>query len=566
MKKLFSFFLLIILFSCQKETSTSVDPIEQNTKLKDHSLEFKKGVIEVAKGVHVAIGYALANAILIEGEGGNIIVDTTGTIETATEVKKEFDKINSNPVVAIIYTHNHGDHIYGAKVFAENSSPDIYAHRTTQDYINRVLGIVRPIISDRSSKMFGNRFPLNDITNNGIGPFLEIGRDSRNSGLLVPNITFDEKLNINISGIEIELIHAPGETNDQLLVWLPEKKVLLPGDNFYKAFPNLYTIRGTPYRDLVRWVASLDIMRYLKPEFLIPSHTRPILGKNKIYEALTEYRDGIQYVHDQTIRLMNKGMTPNQIASQIKLPPKLKDSIYLQEFYGSPSWSSRNVFSGYLGWFDGNPTNLHPLDPQEESIKILQLAGGVERVLSEIKESYENEDYQWVLQLTDYLLEYQDNQEAVDIRISALNKLAEIQSNPNARYYYLSSAQDLIKPPETTLLTTPSKELLTQYPIDILFETLKVNVIPENALGNDMRVLFKFTDTNKSFTLILRNGVLEVQPYALEGSDIQVITVEQTWKEVVVGLRSLPVAIATGSIEVSGQQLRLISFFNTFKE
>ena len=118
-------------------------------------------------------------------------------------------EINSNPVVAIIYTHNHGDHIYGAKVFAGNSSPDIYAHRTTQDYINRVLGIVRPIISDRSSKMFGNRFPLNDITNNGIGPFLEIGRDSRKSGLLVPNITFDEKLNINISGIEIELIHAP---------------------------------------------------------------------------------------------------------------------------------------------------------------------------------------------------------------------------------------------------------------------------------------------------------------------------------------------------------------------
>ena len=130
----------------------------------------------------------------------------------------------------------------------------------------------------------------------------------------------------------------------------------------------------------------------------------------------------------------------------------------------------------------------------------------------------------------------------------------------------MSSAQDLIKPPETTLLTAPSKEELTQYPIHILFETLKVNVIPENALDNDMSVLFNFTDTNKSFTLILRNGVLEVQPYIIEGSDIQVITVEQTWKEVVAGLRSLPVAIATGSIKVSGEKLKLISFFNTFKE
>ena len=566
MKKLSSFILLIFLFSCQKEAPISVDPIAQNKSLEDHSLEFKKEIKEVARGVHVAIGYALANSILIEGEGGNIIVDTTGTIETAAEVKKEFDKINSNPVVAIIYTHNHGDHIYGAKAFAGNSSPDIYAHRTTQNYINRVLGIVRPIISDRSSKMFGNRFPIKDIANNGIGPFLEIGRDSRKSGLLAPNITFDDKLKIKIAGIHIELIHAPGETNDQLLVWLPDKKVLLPGDNFYKAFPNLYTIRGTPYRDLVRWVSSLDIMRYLEPEFLIPSHTRPIIGKSKIYEALTDYRDGIQYVHDQTIRLMNKGMTPDQIASQIKLPPKLKDSIYLQEFYGSPSWSSRNVFSGYLGWFDGNPSNLYPLDPKEESKKIIQLSGGVEKLLTEIKESYAKKDYQWALQLTDYLLDYEDNKEAINIRISSLNKLAEIQSNPNARYYYLSSAQDLIKPPETTLLTAPSKEELTQYPIHILFETLKVNVIPENALDNDMSVLFNFTDTNKSFTLILRNGVLEVQPYIIEGSDIQVITVEQTWKEVVAGLRSLPVAIATGSIKVSGEQLKLISFFNTFKE
>ena len=566
MKKFLLLIFSLIFYSCEKSNEFSVDPIVVNQKLKTHSNEFKKEVITVADGVHVAVGYALANSIMIEGEDSNIIIDTTGTLETATEIKTLFDKINSNPVAAIIYTHNHGDHIYGAKAFALNSSPDIYAHKTTQQYINRVLGIVRPVISNRSSKMFGNRFPSTNIENNGIGPFLEIGRNSRTSGLLVPTVIFSDKLEVTISGIKVELIHAPGETNDQLLVWLPEKKVLLPGDNFYKAFPNLYTIRGTPYRDLVAWVNSLDIMRYLEPDYLVPSHSRPLHGKDLIYKELTDYRDAIQFVHDQTIRMMNQKMTPNEIATKINLPTHLQNSPFLQEFYGTPAWSARNVFSGYLGWFDGNPSTLNPIAPYEEAEKISHLAGGYENLLKITENSYEEKDYQWTLQLTDYLMELRDNKQVVDLRISALNKLGELQSNPNARYFYLSSAQDLIKIPETDLLTQPTPEILQQYPIDVLFDILKVNLIPEKSLSKEISILFNFTDTNKIFTLILRRGVLEVQPYFIQGSDIQVTTTEQIWKEVVVNLRSLPVSIATGSIKVSGEQLNLISFFNSFRE
>ena len=104
--------------------------------------------------------------------------------------------------------------------------------------------------------MFGNVLPSDEVENNGIGPFLEIGRDGRKPGLLYPTKTFSDQLKLTIGGIKVELYHAPGETNDQIFVWLPEKRALFPGDNFYKTFPNLYTIRGTPYRDLVGWVNS----------------------------------------------------------------------------------------------------------------------------------------------------------------------------------------------------------------------------------------------------------------------------------------------------------------------
>ena len=211
----------------------------------------------VTQGVHVAVGYALANSILIEGDDGVIIVDVTGSVETARAVKAEFAKITDKPIRALIYTHNHADHVFGGMGFldeAEAAGVAIYAHETTEYYIDRVVGILRPILSRRSARMFGTHLPLGPegLVNDGIGPSLELGRGGT-PGLLRPTHTFRDQLELEIAGVKLVLIHAPGETNDQLFVWLPEKKTLLPGDNVYKAFPNLYTIRGTLYRDVLEW-------------------------------------------------------------------------------------------------------------------------------------------------------------------------------------------------------------------------------------------------------------------------------------------------------------------------
>ena len=469
MKKYLYLLFLFFLISCseEKEIETSLPSTPED--LKEHSAEFTKEVIEVTDGIHMAIGFALANAMMIEGEDSNIIIDTTGTLETAREVKEIFQSINPNPISTIIYTHNHGDHVYGASVFAEESDPEIYAHSSTEKYISRVIGILRPIISSRSSKMFGNVLPNEYIENNGIGPFLEIGKDGRTPGLLYPTKVFEDQMEFEVSGIKIVLYHAPGETNDQLFVWLPEKKALFPGDNFYKTFPNLYTIRGTPYRDLAGWVNSLDMMRYLEPEHLIPSHTRPISGKQEIYEKLTTYRDGIQYVHDQTIRMMNQGMGPDEIAEKISLPKHLGDSPFLKEFYGSPGWSARNVFSGYLGWFDGNPSTLKPLAKAEEANNLISIAGGWDNLFKIAEESFKNENYQWALQLTDYLLlSKPDNKESIVLRMSCLKALGEKESNPNSRYYYLSSAALLDENYEPNDILAPTLEVVKKYPIEAL--------------------------------------------------------------------------------------------------
>ena len=558
--------LFLLIFSCSETTPIEASDSPTPDDLIEHTAEFKKEVIEVTNGVHVAIGYALANAILVEGENSNIIIDTTGTIETAREVKALFDEINSNPIEAIIYTHNHGDHTYGATVFAEDSDPEIYAHDSTEEYLSRVIGIIRPIISARTNRMFGNSLPKSEVENNGIGPFLEIGRDGRQPGLLYPTKTFSDKIKFEVGGVKVELFHAPGETNDQLFVWLPDKKALFPGDNFYKTFPNLYTIRGTPYRDLVGWVNSIDMMRYLQPEFLIPSHTRPLAGKDNINKILTTYRDGIQFVHDQTVRLMNLGLGPDDIAEILVLPKHLRDSPFLKEFYGSPGWSAKNVFSGYLGWFNGNPSSLKPLLQMVEAENFIKLAGNWDSLFTIAEEAYLNGEFQWSLQLTDYLLKSKPSEtKARLLRQSSLIALGNKESNPNSRYYYLSSAAELDKDYQPNDILLPNIEAIKKYPIESFMETLKVNVIPEKSIDKNIQLLFTFTNSTKAFSVFLRKGVLEVQPFLISGSSVQVTSTEEDLKAVLSGIKSLPIALVNGTLQVNGRRTDLLSFFTSLR-
>ncbi|MBN4046767.1 alkyl/aryl-sulfatase [bacterium AH-315-P07] len=406
-----------------------------------HSAEFRQEVIQVTEGVYVAIGFGLANSILIEGEDGVIIIDTMEGPKSAKAVKAEFDKITDKPVKAIIYTHNHYDHVYGAKVFAGDDTPEVYAHATLDGLVKTRQDVVGPAIYPRSIRQFGVILPAKSRPNAGIGPQLVFG--SPGDGLknyIAPTQTFDESMEFEVAGLTIKLVLAPGETDDQLYVWIPEKKVLLPGDNFYKAFPNLYAVRGTPYRDVRKWADSLDKMIAEGPEFLVPSHTRPLSGKETIKETLENYRDAIRYVLDETIAGMNEGKSPDELAHSIKLPESLAHQPYLHEYYGTVSWSVRSIFAGYLGWFDGNATNLFPLTPAESAQNMADLAGGTDALFTRAKEARAAGKNQWAAQLADHVLALEPaNKEARKLKGEALVALADGQISANGRNYYMTS-------------------------------------------------------------------------------------------------------------------------------
>ena len=411
-------------------------------KLQAHGEEqFRKEIIHVTDAVYVAVGYSASNVTLIQGDVGSVIVDTGSNPTEAGLARAAFGDLLTS-VHAIIYTHGHPDHTGGATVFAGNDDPEIHSHELLVEGAQEVARGSRG-----GGDQFGMALPESLYINAGIQ--LQYGRDSppTREGYLPPTHTFDgQQLTLTIAGLRLELIHTPGETRENTAVWLPDKSVLMPGDDFYRAFPNLYPVRGTRLRPPELWVASLNRMIELEAEYLVPGHMRPIIGADNVRSALVAYRDGISSIYNQTIEGIKKGMRPDELVEAVQLPPHLRDSPYLQEYYGDVAWSVRAIYSDAVGWFDGNATNMFPLSQNERAERIIDLGGGISRILSRANAALDAEEFQWAAELSDHVLEVDDTSvDAKRIKARALTELGERQVNATARNYYLSSAQYLLQ-------------------------------------------------------------------------------------------------------------------------
>jgi alkyl sulfatase BDS1-like metallo-beta-lactamase superfamily hydrolase len=558
----------LLLGACNPRSEPRPVVAGPSAALNAHSAEFRRELIEVAEDIHVAVGYGLANSILLLGEDGFIVVDTMETVEEARRVNAEFRKLTgTRPLKAIIYTHNHPDHVFGAAGFVQpGETPEIYAHATTSAHMDALSTEFQPIISQRSLRMFGVYLEGDAFGNAGIGPYLGV-RPGSTLDILRPTRVFERVLETRIAGIDLRLEHAPVETDDQILVWLPQRRVLLPGDNLYRTFPNLYTIRGTPYRNPRQWADSLDRMRELAPEHLIPSHTRPLSGAGLIAGVLTDYRDAIRYVYDQTVRGMNAGLTPDELVEQIRLPTHLAASPFLQEFYGKVSWSVRSVFAGSLGWFDGNPSTLQPLAPQAQARRLAALAGGEDALFDALRDATSAGDWQWALQLSDAALILRPGDTgARQARVQALIALGEAEANPNARHYYLTSALELRDGLDVAgRAMKPQPQMLRQMPLGAFFTGLAVNLDAQRSAGLDQKVGFEFPDTGEAWTLWVRRGVAETQPRLLEGLDLRVSVDSLVFKEMLAQVRSPALTIARDVEMVDGSRLRFVQFMRLFR-
>ncbi len=531
-------------------------------------------VERISEHVWLAIGYDLASTALIRTEAGHVIIDTGMSPARARLAREALLKAASAaPVKAIIYTHSHIDHVGGASAWVEPAT-EIWATDAFTDHFFKQYGLFFQAETVRGGRQFGLNVPREDLPCSALGPRAEI-EAAQEGGVRLPTRTFSGRRVLNIGGVSLEMIESHGETHDHLIVWIPSDGTLIAGDNFYRTFPNLYTIRGSSPRPVDDWIGSLDEMRRKSPEHLVPLHTRPLHGRPAIAAALTGYRDAIQWVRDETVRGANRGEELAALAERIKLPSHLADQPYLREGYGQVDWSVKGIYTTNLGWFDGQPERLYPAPVQEVAAREVALLGGPERLFGLADRALAEGNARWAIHL---LAKIRQSGLAAGRLAGALKtrlalgyeKLAAGLDNMNGRAYLLESAHELREGPPLPPTLKPGPDVAAKVPLLALFSQMAVRLEPEKVMDVHEAVRFIFPDENQSFTVTVRRGVAEiVHGDPLPGTPDPVailVTDAGTFRLMALRLLNPLAAVAGGKAEIRGSGLGFFQFMNRFRQ
>jgi alkyl sulfatase BDS1-like metallo-beta-lactamase superfamily hydrolase len=542
-------------------------------ELAEHSKIFEKKVYKIGDNVHAAVGWGLANIVFVEGSDGVIVVDTGESIEQGKEVLAEIRKITPKPIAAIVLTHHHADHVLGTTAFA--SAEDvaagkipIFAHDSlVRNYVAET-GITAELQAARSLHMYGGSLLAADRegSNAGIGPFFGRGE----SGFLAPTKTFADRLDVTIAGVRLEMRWAPSEAESEIVAFLPDAKILLSAEVIQDhTFPNIYTIRGARFRDPLTWVRSIDMLREWEADAMVLQHGPPVLGRAEVGRVLTSYRDEIQYVHDQTVRRMNEGLSPEELAASVRLPEHLaEERPWGREYYGTVKHSVRNVYGGYEGWFQGDPVALDPTPPVELARRHVRLMGGRERVLAEAKSAYASGDSQFAAELATMLIRLDTkDMDARHLKAAAFRKLGYAQINASWRNYYLVSAMELDDQIPSAIYLREVKKILGPamkgLPAEGQVALLPVRLKAEETLKEDVIAGVRYTDEGADFTLHLRRGVLEIAKKAAASPAFSIEVTRPALGEVLAG-GSFEDQVSAGAIQVKGDAALARKFFGWF--
>jgi alkyl sulfatase BDS1-like metallo-beta-lactamase superfamily hydrolase len=514
------------------------------------------------------------NVIMIEGEDGLIIVDTTTAHEHAAVAAEAFRRISSKPVAAVIYTHHHVDHISGTGAFVEPAEveagrvPVIAASNFLRE-LEDENQVTAPIMGVRALYMYGQLLdPAGDGRDFHVsccGFTIGSERDS----YIAPTRFIDGREELTIAGVRMELFQTGGESASHMALWLPDYRVMLTGDEIQGPnFPNLHSLRGTKPRDAIKWVAAIDRMRAYDAEHLVPSHGQPVSGRERIQDVLTIYRDAIQYTHDQALRLINKGYTPDDLANAIALPEFMDRDPWTREMYGTVKHSVREFYVAYISWWNGDPAELDPLPRREKASRLVKLMGGRDRVFAAAEQAFRDGDDQWAAELSAYLVRIdRDDMDARHLKAAALRRIGYATANTNWRGFYLTAARELegsVVPREVLLGIQEKRFDPARLTSMQLLSLLRFRVDPEEAGDSEAVVTYRLRDTGETYTLTLRNSILDIQPRASDEADVTLTLTRPVLDRLFLGELSYVDAIDDELVAVEGSKLSLRSFGKAF--
>ena len=373
----------------------------------------------------IVLCQAFSNCYLLQTPDGNIQINAGMGME-APVIKSNFDDFSPDPLRYLIVTQGHVDHVGGVAFFRQ--------HNPGLEVIAQAGNPEHQAYDARLSQFRGNRsaFAFTDKFADAFGYYTEHGHtDYPVQDVPVPDILVEDRYSFTLGGLDVEVIAVPGaETNDSLIIWLPQHKICLTGNLFgcpFGHFPNLVTIRGDRYRDALTVAAAVQVVLDLGAETILYGHHEPVVGKALIETELTVLRDAILYVHDETVKGMNEGKDLHTLMADIQLPPALE----VGQGYGKVSWSVRAIWENYAGWFKHESTaELYATPQRAIHADLVELAGGPAAIVERAQQKVAGGKYVEAIQLLDIVLP-QDPElpAAVSAALAAHEKLLQGSDN-----------------------------------------------------------------------------------------------------------------------------------------
>jgi alkyl sulfatase BDS1-like metallo-beta-lactamase superfamily hydrolase len=561
-------------FLSEAEAPPTVNP----SLWRQSRLNMQHGLFEVVPGVYQVRGLDIANMTLIEGDTGVIVLDTLTSIEGARAAMELYFKHRGlKPVVAVIFSHTHTDHWGGARGVLEDDllasgkvpiiAPNLFMEWAVSENI-----IAGPAMLRRAQYQFGPFLArgARGQVDCGLGKSMAAGSVAllRPTDLIMA--TGDKRI---IDGVEFEFQMAPNsEAPAEMHFYVPRYKMLNLAENCTHNFHNLLPFRGADVRDALAWSKYLNEALKMwggKAEAMCGQHHWPVWGRERIDTMIRQQRDLYKFAHDQTIRLMNHGLTAAEIAETIRLPKSLDGAWHTRGYYGHIRHNVKAIYQKYLGWYDANPVNLDPLPQVESGKKYVEYMGGADAILSRAKKDFDKGEFRFVAQALSHLVFAEpDNQPARAMLADTFEQLGYAAESSTWRNAYLFGAQELRQGmPKTPPRPPMPRETLAALRTEQLWDVLGIRLNGPKAEGKHLVLNWSFTDTGESFVLNLENSALTyTEGLQSEKADASFALARSTLDEVIAKQTSFPEAVAAGKVRLSGDAMRLAELMSLMDE
>ncbi len=527
-------------------------------------LNMRYGLYQVVDGIYQVRGYDLANITFIRGDTGWIVMDPLTNIETsAAALALVEEHLGKRPIKAVIYSHSHADHWGGVRGIISPDdvrsgrvrviAPEGFMHFAITENIMAGNAMTRRVTYQYGSLLAKSETGQVDAA---IGKNVGTGTVS----LIAPTDVVDETpTKIIVDGVTMIFQNTPGtEAPAEMNTYFPQFRALWMAENCTATMHNLYTLRGAEVRDAAAWSKYInESIEMFAPEsdVLFASHTWPRWGNEEVVGYLTKQRDLYGYVHDQTLRLANHGYTMDEIAEMLEIPPSLSHEWFNRGYHGTYNHNIKAVYQKYLGWFDMNPANLHPLPPEESAKRYVEFMGGAENVLKKAREAFDKGDYRWVAEVVNHVVFADpDNLEARNLQADTLEQLGYAAEGAGWRNVYLMAAFELRNGVVEGIATkTGNADTIAGMSVGSILDYLGVRLNGPKAAGKTLRINFAFSDTGEQYALTLQNSHLSyLKGRQHDEADAGFSMQRGTLDQIMLQQTTLAAAAEAGQVQVEG--------------